>query len=96
MDLMPFQPDTTPIDPPVMSNADIPKEFDIFSQPESDFLPNGKRFEDLTPEEMMEVTTKYRFAYFRSGMSQVLSGMTTRSDQNNPNQSAPNQNINIL
>ena len=52
----------------------IPKEFNIFITAESDFLPEGKTFEDLTPEELSLLRNRYRFSPLKPGMYQALSG----------------------
>lgn len=53
----------------------IPDEFDIFYQDVKAFLPPGKKWEDLTPEEYAEVQRKYRFAPYRPGQYQRISGI---------------------
>lgn len=59
----------------VPNNQDIPKEMDIFFKSEASFLPNGKTYNDLTPEEYKALQEQYRFSPFRPGMYQSISGM---------------------
>lgn len=54
---------------------DIPKEMNIFFVPEAHFLPEGKTYSDLTPEELKLLGAKYRFSYYRPGLYQTISGM---------------------
>jgi len=56
----------------VFNVEEIPKEFDIFFRDEASFLPEGKTFEDLTPEELERLKNQYRFSTFRPGMYQTL------------------------
>ena len=55
-------------------SADIPKELDIYYRTEADFLPPGKTFADLTPEEREKLRNQYRFDPLKPGMQQTLSG----------------------
>ena len=56
----------------------IPKEMDIFYRTESEFLPEGKTFESLTPEERKSLKNRYRFDPLRPGMYQAITGITSR------------------
>jgi len=69
--MLPFE--QAPSDP-IPNNQDIPKEFDIFYRDESDFLPSGKTYSDLTPEELKFLQSQYRFSPLRPGMPQCISG----------------------
>lgn len=73
-----FQPDTTDYEAmkrtKVETTDDIPKELDIFMRRENSFLPNGKKFEDLTPEELEVLKLRYRFTPLKPGMYQTLTG----------------------
>ena len=53
--------------------SEVPKEFDIFMRTESEFLPPGKTFDDLTPEELERLKGQYRFDPFKPGIPQTLS-----------------------
>ena len=57
-------------------SSDIPKDMDVFNQPESFFLPEGKTFAQLTPEEIIELRNKYRFAEYRPGIYQGITWRT--------------------
>jgi hypothetical protein len=61
-------------DPPIPTNLDIPKEMDIFFREESNFLPKGKTFDDLTEEEKKDLRNKYRFDPMKPGVYQGISG----------------------
>ena len=61
-------------DPPVETNSEIPKEMEIFSQQESEFLPAGKTWNDLTDSERAEIRNKYRFSPYKPGMYQGITG----------------------
>ena len=60
---------------PIDSGQEIPKEMDIFYSCLSSFIPAGKRWEDLTPQEQQEVKDKYRFSPMKPGVYQSLSGL---------------------
>ena len=51
-----------------------PKEFDIFYRNIHYFLPEGKTFDDLTPEEDFELRQKYRFDPLYPGIYQSITG----------------------
>ena len=53
---------------------EVPNELNIFMRTESSFLPPGKTWNDLTPEERQEVELKYRFDCFKPGMYQTITG----------------------
>lgn len=73
MDFLPFNPNLKP-SPQNHLKGEIPKELDIFSQDETEFLPEGKSFDDLTKEELKELKDKYRFGYFIPGLNQTITG----------------------
>ena len=60
----------------VPNNQDLPKDLDIFFRNEREFLPPGKNFNDLTPEELEELKNKYRFDYLRPGIYQGITAIT--------------------
>ena len=57
-------------DPPVTTGSEIPKDMDIFYRTESQFLPEGKTFADLTKEEQEELRCKFRFDPLKPGCYQ--------------------------
>lgn len=60
----------------VSPNQDIPKDqLDIFFRDESEFLPEGKTWADLTEEEKALVKARYRFDPMRPGMYQGITGL---------------------
>lgn len=59
----------------VLEVGDIPKALDIFYKGEQAFLPEGKTFDDLTPEELRRLKSQYRFSPFRPGIYQGITGM---------------------
>ena len=66
--MSPDTPDTVP------NNQDVPKELDVYARSETDFLPPGKTFKDLTPEELKLVQDKYRFDVLKPGIYQGITG----------------------
>ncbi|GEM_PF-4554323 len=66
--------DSDPAQPTVPNVQDIPKEFDIFYKSVADFLPPGKTFKDLTPEEAYILVNQYRFSPFFPGIYQAITG----------------------
>lgn len=74
--MLDFIPVSDPKDDPVYNAQEVPKEFDIFYRAESSFLPPGKIFSDLTPEELRLLQNQYRFDPLRPGMYQCISGMS--------------------
>lgn len=52
----------------------IPKEMDIFYRNEYAFLPAGKTFAELTPEEAKLLENQYRFDPMRPGEYQGVTG----------------------
>jgi hypothetical protein len=70
-----FQPDLVPRPDPIPNGQDIPKDEDIFFRDETDFLPEGKKFEDLTEQEKKDLKNKYRFDPMRPGIYQGITGM---------------------
>jgi len=59
----------------VPNNQDLPKEMDIFGKPPQAFLPEGKTFSDLTPEEYQTLGSQYRFSPYRPGIYQAITGI---------------------
>ena len=57
-------------DPPVTTGSEIPKDMDIFYRSESQFLPEGKAFADLTQKEKDELKNKFRFDPLKPGCYQ--------------------------
>jgi hypothetical protein len=74
LEFMPFSPDSPQKSDKVIKAGDVPKEFDIFKRDESTFLPEGKTFADLTPEEEEVLRQRYRFDFYRPGIYGSLSG----------------------
>ena len=70
-----FQPLTSDQQDAIFNPQIIPKENDIYWNDERYFLPEGKDFDDLTPEELQELKNKYRFDPLRPGIYQGLTGM---------------------
>ena len=73
--MLDFMADSSPDQPPIPNGQDIPKDLDIFFRNEADFLPPGKTFKDLTPEEMRVLQSQYRFSPYRPGQYQNITGM---------------------
>ena len=65
-----------PDDTVAKQSSDVPKEFDIFYRTESEFLPGGKTFADLTPEEREKVRNQYRFDPLKPGCYQGITGFS--------------------
>ena len=62
--------------PKVDTGDEIPKEMNIFFRNEASFLPEGKTsFDELTPEELQLLKSRYRFSPFRPGIYQGITGM---------------------
>ena len=57
------------------NNEEIPKELNIFYRSLSSFIPQGKKWSDLTTEEKEEVKNKYRFSPLRPGLYQTITGI---------------------
>ena len=72
--MLDFTPGQPPQDAPTFDVQVIPKELDIFYRNEADFLPEGKTFADLTPEEERRLQSQYRFSPLRPGLYQTISG----------------------
>ena len=53
----------------------VSKCMDIFQRVESQFLPPGKDFADLTKEEADQVKRQYRFDYYKPGVYQAITGL---------------------
>ena len=62
-------------DAPIYNIEDVPKEMDIYYRGEGQFLPAGKTWDDLTPEEMKLARDQYRFSPLKPGLYQTLTGM---------------------
>ena len=73
--LLEFRPEY-PVEHSVDTGQEIPKELDIFFMSEKDFLPPGKTFKDLTPEEMERLRSQYRFTALRPGIYQGITGLS--------------------
>ena len=60
---------------PVVPNVqDVPKELDIFFKSEANFLPEGKTFADLTPEELTTLKERYKYTAMVPGLYQQVTG----------------------
>lgn len=75
VDMLPSPSGQPPKDEPIYNVDDVPKELDIFFKSEASFLPEGKDFKDLTPEEEKTLRSQYRFSPLRPGLYQTLTGM---------------------
>jgi len=53
----------------------VPKEFDIYYKDESQFLPEGKTFNELTPEEEQRLKSQYRFSPYKPGTYQGITAI---------------------
>jgi hypothetical protein len=65
-----------PSSDPIFNVESIPKEMDIYFKSEQSFLPDGKTFSELTPEEEARLRSQYRFSPFKPGIYQTLTGMS--------------------
>ena len=79
MDMLPIGPISDPdvendVDGAVPNNQDLPKEMAIFGRVPSDFLPKGKTYNELTPEEQAMLKSQYRFSPYRPGIYQGITG----------------------
>lgn len=62
----------------ITTNDEIPKdELDIFFRDEAQFLPPGKTWADLSPEELKLARDRYRFDPLKPGMYQGITGIGT-------------------
>jgi hypothetical protein len=73
--MLPFA-STPPKQNVVYNVEEVPKELDIFFKSEASFLPEGKDFKDLTPEEEKLLQSQYRFSPLKPGMYQTITGMS--------------------
>lgn len=76
MDLLPFMPndaDSCTVD----TAGETPKDLDLFFRDEWQFLPEGKTWADLPPEEAKILRDKYRFDPLKPGLYQAISGIST-------------------
>lgn len=74
-----FSPEIPPKPGPIFNNQELPKdELEIYYKDESEFLPPGKKMEDLTPEEKIELQNKYRFSPLRPATYQGITGIKRR------------------
>lgn len=55
-------------------NDEIPKELNIFYRNLQSFIPAGKVWSDLTPDEKEEVKNQYRFSPYKPGQYQSITG----------------------
>lgn len=64
-------------DPPAIpNNQDLPRdEMDIFFRNIQAFIPEGKTWEQCTPEEKKKAQDQYRFDPMRPGCPQGISGI---------------------
>jgi hypothetical protein len=51
---------------------DVSYEMNVFQRTESQFLPPGKDFSDLTEEELIHLKRQYRFDYYKPGVYQGI------------------------
>jgi len=60
----------------VDKDSGVPKEMDIFWSSFNSFIPNGKTWNDLTPQEQEEVKNRYRFSPMKPGIYQGITGLS--------------------
>ena len=70
MDMLPIDNNNTGL----QTYMEVPDEMDVYMRTESSFLPPGKTWNDLTPEEKREIELKYRFSCFVPGKYQAITG----------------------
>ena len=77
MDFLPYTPNDAEAHV-VSVNDEIPRnELDLFFRDEAQFLPPGKTWSDLSPEELKIVRDRYRFDPLKPGMYQGITGIGT-------------------
>ena len=59
-------------------SKNIPQEADIFFKSLSSFIPKGKTWDTLTPQEQEEVKNKYRFSSLIPGEYQAITGINNQ------------------
>lgn len=59
---------------PVSLASEIPKEMDIFFRSFDNFIPEGKKLEELTKDELNTLRNRYRFDPYRPGCYQGITG----------------------
>jgi hypothetical protein len=77
MPMLPITPMPPPKEDTLPTGQDVPKEFAVYQRLPSDFLPPGKTFNDLTPEEKQTLQNQYRFSPFKPGKYQAITGYST-------------------
>lgn len=60
----------------VDKDSGVPKEMDIFWSSLQSFIPEGKTWEQLTPQEQEEVKNRYRFSPMKPGIYQGITGLS--------------------
>jgi hypothetical protein len=58
---------------------DVSEDMDIFQRSEEQFLPPGKKFEDLTERELTKLKNQYRFDYYKPGVYQGITWIRNNS-----------------
>lgn len=77
MDFLPYIPNDCNSHA-VATNDEIPKdELDLFFRDESQFLPPGKTWAELSPEERKLQQDRYRFDPLKPGMYQGITGRSS-------------------
>lgn len=59
----------------VPTNADVPKDMNIYYRTEENFLPEGKTFNDLNDKEKQALKQRYRFDPLVPGLYQAITGV---------------------
>ena len=72
--MLPITPMPPPKEDTLNVGKDVPKELAIYGLQPKDFLPKGKTFDDLTPEERQTLINQYRFSPFKPGLYQQITG----------------------
>jgi len=62
----------------IPNNADIANNrLDVYYRSINDFIPPGKTWETMTPEEIEKVQAQYRFDYMRPSQYQAITGFSS-------------------
>ena len=82
MDFLPFQSNESDVPANtngVATNDEIPQgELDIFFRDESQFMPPGKKWADLSAEEQKLIRNRYRFDPLKPGCYQGITAITSK------------------
>jgi len=64
---------------PIDTGQEVPDEMNIFYKAFDAFIPPGKQWKDLSPEERELVKNQYRFSPFKPGTYQAITGINNLS-----------------